>query len=299
MDLKNIAVVQDENDGGLLGYLTWYSISESLFSRETLKDGLKNAGLGEEWMPKEIRLPDAFRRATKAIECKRYSDQEGIHYNFLIREVAYDDTMIQRNIVCETVDKNGRRLSYDPSAAILVLNKETGEIDVTSFNNIAEELAQDAVAHFHQFRDNYNSQAVRQLVYSVIKSTSATPVRPSGGIYFVPIRYESRLKSLCDFLNGLKDAKGIRVPVINTQEGKDMIREGLKDHLQSVLATIHNGIKENRPKHHLKPILEDAKKVVADFKEYEAILQDEVENMRVYIDLIRRQVKVLMDKMTE
>ncbi|WP_126429943.1 DUF6744 family protein [Brevibacillus marinus] len=298
MELKNLAVVQNETSH-VLGYLTWYSLSESLYSRDLLRDSLRKAGLGDEWLPGEIRVPDAFRRATKAVECKRFSDQEGIHFNFLIREVASDASMIQRNIVCETVDRNGRRLDYDPRAAILVLSREYSTIDVTAFSKAAEELAQEAVNLFYHYLNNYSSQAVRQMVYSILKSMAPTPVRPSGGIYFVPGRHKERLKALCSFLSYLDGGKGVSVPVINDRDSRDMIREGLKDHLKSVLESCHQGIKRNLPKNQLKVLLHDARSVIGDFKDYEAILQEEVENMNTYIDLIRQQVKVLMDKITE
>lgn len=298
MDLKDLTA-QATDTGRVLGYLTWYSLSESMFSRDLLRDALRQAGLGEEWLPKEIRTPDAFRRATKAVECKRYSDQEGVHYNFLIREVAHDTEMVQRNIVCETVDRNGRRLKYDPSSAILVLNRKTGDIDVTGFDQIAEELAQEAVNLYYQYLNNYNSQAVRQMIYSILSSMSPTPVRQTGGVYFVPARFKERLKSMCTFLSYLDGGKGVSVPVVNDKDSRDMIREGLQEHLRSVLESCHNGIKRNLPKHHLKPLLQDAKNVISDFKEYEGILQEEVDNMNTYIDLIRQQVKMLMDKMTD
>ncbi|CAI8947027.1 Bro-N domain-containing protein [Brevibacillus sp. IT-7CA2] len=298
MELKNLAVQTTDTDR-VIGYLTWYSLSESMFSRELLKESLRQAGLGEEWLPKEIRTPDAFRRATKAVECKRYSDQEGVHHNFLIREVAHDSEMVQRNIVCETVDRNGRRLNYESSSAILVLNRKTGVIDVTGFDPIAEELAQEAVNRFSQFLNNYNSQAIRQMIYSILSSMSPTPVRKTGGVYFVPARFKERLKSMCTFLSYLDGGKGVSVPVVNDQDSRDMIREGLQEHLKSVLDSCHNGIKRNLPKHHLKPLLLEAKSVISDFKEYEGILQEEVDNMHTYIDLIRQQVKLLVDKMSD
>lgn len=297
-NLKNLAVVQNESTH-VLGYLTWYSLSESMFSRDDLKDSLHKAGLGEEWLPKEIRTPDAFRRATKAVECKRYSDQEGVHHNFLIREVAADASIVQRNIVCETVDRHGRRLNYDPSAAILVLDKKSGLVDVTTFSNTAEELAQEAINQFQLHLNHYNSQAVRQMIYNIMRSMSPTPVRPSGGVYFIPARHKERLKSMCEFLTYLNAGKGVSVPVINDRDSRDMIREGLRDHLKSVLESCHNGLRRNSPKNQLKSLLFDAKNVISDFKEYETILQEEVDSMRNYIDLIRQQVKILMDKITE
>jgi len=296
-NLENSTAIQGNgNNIPVIGHLTWYSLAEQMYSREDIRQGLINSGLDEHWLPPVIRLPDAFRRATSAVECRRVSDQEGKHYNYLIREVAYDATFIQRNIVMETVDRAGKRLEYNPEAAILTLDKEQGTINIQVLSKNAEDITKEALRLFELFKNHYNSQMVRGMIHRIHNSLAPISVKPSGGIYFIPIRFESTLKSLCHFIQGLDNGFSHSIKVINDAESRDMVRDNLLAHLKGIYGGCHNSLKEDVPKGKIKAILEGAKNAINDFKEYEVLLSDEVNNMQTYIELIKQQVSLLLNK---
>src|SRR5690606_955621 len=128
-------------------------------TRDQLKQKLLDSGLGEGWLPNEIRPADAFRRATKEIESrKQKTTTSGVYKNYLVREVYSDKKMIQRNIVVETVDQNGRRLDYDGQAAILILDKEADQLKIGVVLPEVEELANEAGNLYDIYKHHYPAQ---------------------------------------------------------------------------------------------------------------------------------------------
>ncbi|MCF6095084.1 hypothetical protein L1765_14060 [Microaerobacter geothermalis] len=297
IDLKGVAGIVDGGNQTKIGDLMWFTVSEALFSRDTLKEKLVSSGLGGEWLPNEIRLSDAFRRATKAVETKKFSGVEGVYHNYLIREVASDSTMIQRNVVCEEVDTKGKRLSYNERAAIIILDKKFGSVTTSASDPVAQELVEEVKRLFQIFRNHYSSQAVRQMVQSILRSMSPTPVRPSGGVYFVPRVHQNRLESLCRFLSSLDSCEGFKVPLINTAENKDMVRQKLLEHLKNVLDNCHHGLKNDLSKGQIKPLIEDAKNVVNGFRDYENIIDSDIEMMKSHVELIQQQIQLMVEKL--
>lgn len=68
------AVMSVFRDTEIVGHLCWYSVGDDLYEREKLRQSLLINGIEEKYLPKPVRSTDAFRRATKAVECKRKDD---------------------------------------------------------------------------------------------------------------------------------------------------------------------------------------------------------------------------------
>jgi len=192
--LADLSAVQleDKNNIEVLGFMMWYSIGEQLINRETLLEYVVESGLDEGYMPAEIRIPDAFRRASKAVECRMDSSEEGVFYRYLVREVVSDRKMIQRNIVKETVDSKGARLRYAEKEAILVLEKEEGILRIASVTEEGNRLGQQVASLFEQYKSHHDARAIRSMCLSILRSMSPTSMRSSGGVYFVPVRLVPR-----------------------------------------------------------------------------------------------------------
>lgn len=291
--LKDLAAVsQPQTD--IIGHLTWYGISEMLITRDELRGKLTAVGL-DGFMPHEIRLPDAFRRATSDKHRKKVSDE--VYENYLFREVSSDRQMIQRNIIVETVDGRGKRLNYDPIAATLVLDKLNATITISHTNVLAGQLALEAKSKFDIYRENYGSTTLRTVAMNIVKSMAPTPVRPSGGVYFIPERYTGRLDNLLQFLRSLDKAEGEKVPLINTRDMKGMITRKLHDHLRSTLNACEHGAASNLPKGQVKEILDEARRVVEDYKQYVSIVSGDMQEMEGLVVSIREKVAATLTNM--
>lgn len=129
--LENLAAIQNEEGGAHIGHLFWYSISDDLYPRDLLEQTLIQTGLSTGFMPNEIRLVDAFRRATKEIECS-LTPRNGVTENYMVRDVYADTHVAIRHIVKEQVDSRGKRLSYSENEGVLTLDKKDGMIQLTA-----------------------------------------------------------------------------------------------------------------------------------------------------------------------
>ena len=154
--IKSKEVVATSSEGiEQLGYIFWYSVTSNVeVTRIELEQQFQTIGIDENWLPNPIRSSDAFRRATKEVQRKKVPTSDpNMFQNFLVREVYSDNKLIQRNIVIETVDHNGKRLDYDSNATVMQLNKEDNSFSIQSSNNTASELAEQAKQRFQKYID--------------------------------------------------------------------------------------------------------------------------------------------------
>ena len=75
----------------------------------------------------------------------------------MFREVASNKQTVQRNLVCEQVDTKGRRLSYDETAGVVILDKHTGTIDASHTSATASQMTQTAILRFEICKNHYES----------------------------------------------------------------------------------------------------------------------------------------------
>lgn len=301
VDLQKVVAVQNEQQEGIIGHLIighlmWYSVGNQLIERDELERKLASAGLDEGWMPNPIQAHGAFRRATSEIQTKRSTAQAGVHENYLVREVYYDKDMVQRNVVVETVDQKGKRLNYDSQAAVITLDKKTQNISVVSTNPTAEELAREAEQRFYLYRDHHSAQHIRAMLANILKSLAPTPVRPSGGVYFVPSSHEDGLRKLCRFASSLENSEGFMVPLVNTMDNRQMVNQKLKEHFERIIKECGSA-SDDLKKWQVKQIVEDARQAITNYKDYRSLVSDDFEAMETYIGNIRVQVARLMESL--
>lgn len=294
--LKDTIAVNDKDQTGIIGHLTWYSVSEHLIDQDELKQKLEDAGLGEEWMPKEIRQADAFRRATQEVKARKKTDQKGVFLNYLIREVYSDKKMIQRNIVCETVDQKGKRLHYDGKAAVLRLDKENYQIESFSNDPTAEELVNEARKLYQLYSNHHSAQHLRVMLMDILKSMSPTPVRPNGGVYLIPENHSNELTKFCNFVNSL-EAEAFMIPLVNSFDNRQMVVKKLRDHFLNIVNECDNGLNGNLRKAQVRDTINEAKRVISDFNAYRDTVTDDVGQLEQYIDTIREKVSLMLESL--
>lgn len=296
--LGNMTVVQNSQVGDVhIGHLFWYSIGDDLYGRNLLEQTLVQTGLSQGFMPHEIRLVDAFRRSTKDVETS-VNLGNGIEENYMVRDVYADAHTAVRHLVKEQVDSKGQRLHYFENEAIFTLNKKSEAMSFSA-DSIAYswELCQEAVRLFGTFRSHHNGQAVRSMVQSILKTLSPTPVRPSGGVYFVPATYDDELKKLTSFCSAFPKGEGFKIQVVNSAESLKMVETKVSDHLGSLYGQCqHAATDGSLSKSKLAEIIDEAKRVIAGYKNYEGIMSQKKDEMEARILLIRDSVTILLER---
>lgn len=295
LDLENMAAVNKVGDEQILGHLMWFSVGRQLVKTSDLLTTLQQVGLEESWLPNPIRSTDAFRRATKEIETKKATGQANVFENYLIREVFSDRDQIQRNLVVETVDQSGKRLDYDSQAGIITLDKKNDSLTFVTSNNTAKELCEEAEQKFNIYKEHYSAQQVRVVVGKILQSLAPTPVRPNGGVYFVPDSHTEGLNKLVAFTSALENSEGFKIPVVNTYDNKQMVNKKLNEHLESILTECRSS--EHLRKSQVKDLVNHANSVIKDYKNYKNIVQSEADTFEDKILLIKSEVMKLIENM--
>lgn len=288
IDLEHLAVVKKEDESEVLGNLFWYTVGKQLIKVDDLETKLTNSGLPKEWMPNPIRVVDAFRRASKESETRKATDEAGVYRNYLVREVFSDKESIQRNIVIETVNQSGKRLAYESEAGVIRLNKTSKSITSKSNNDTVQGLIEEIDQKFILYRDFYSAQHLRVMVGKILQSLAPTPVRPSGGIYFVPESKAGGLTKLVNFISSMENSEGFKVPVIDTLNNRNMVNRKLHDHINSILKQCKSS--EVLKKGQVKELVETANSVIKDFRDYKSIITNDAELLENKILLIRSEI---------
>ena len=146
----------------------------------------------------------------------------------------------------------------------------------------------EAEQKFNIYKDNYSAQQLRVMVNKILQYLAPTPVRPNGGIYFVPDSHTEGLTKLVKFTSSLKNSEGFKIPVVNTFDNRNMVNRKLNEHLESVL----NDCKTSGSlrKGQVKEIIENANSVISNYKNYKGIVQDEAVQLEQKIMKIRSEI---------
>lgn len=295
LDLENVTAVQNIGEEEILGHLMWFSVGKQLVKRGDLLTTLTQAGLEGSWMPNPIRSSDAFRRATKEIEAKKSTATANVFENYLIREVFADKEQIHRNIVVETVDQTGKRLNYNSQAGIITLNKKDDSLIFVTSNDMAKELCEEAEKRFKLYKDYYSAQQLRVMVGKILQSLAPTPVRPNGGVYFIPDSHTEGLNKLVRFTSALENSEGFKVPIVNTFDNQQMVNKKLSEHLENILLECRSS--EHLRKSQVKELVNQANAVIEDYRNYKNIVQNEADHFGERILLIKSEVTKLIENM--
>jgi len=293
--VDNMTAVKNIDEKDILGHLMWYSVGKQLIDAKELQDKLIQSGLEESWMPNKIRSVDAFRRATKEVETRKLTDKANVYENYIIREVFAEHDTVQRNIVVETVDQNGKRLDYNSEAAVITLDKVNDHITFTTTSEQTVEMCKEIENRYTIYKNYYSAQQVRVMVNKILQSLAPVPVRPNGGIYFIPNSHTGQLKRLVAFTGSLENSEGFKIPVVDTFDNKQMVTHKLNDHLDDIIRQCQSS--ENLRKSQVKDIINDAKAAVEDYKNYKGIVSEQSDVLENKIDLIRLEVRRLITEM--
>ncbi len=282
-----------------IGYLVWYSIFDTDIPKEDLEGLLHQYGL-DEYMPNPIHQNDAFRRAAKAIEQNNIQTYiPGVTQNHLVDGFETPKEIV-RHLVVETIDKNSQSLHYDPEVAIMKFDKETGNISYTSKTSNATELAEKVRDIYPRCLNNYGSRHIREMVYKILASMGPIPVRPTGGVYFVPAKYETKLSNLLSFLKKIGQSEGFKVPLVNSSENRDMVRLKLNEHIRSSIQEAANFLRSGTDNSaEGKKALTNIRDILKTFRDYEDACSLSMNEMNDMAAILEKQAYALVERVTE
>ncbi|OWK34220.1 DUF6744 family protein [Fimbriiglobus ruber] len=192
----------------LLGEVIAWTCSGVAVTHPALVAALRDAGL-DDGVARELAPKHAFTRA-----CKKLSDQR------IIRQVAEDAATVRFQFTHESRD--GDRFAYTLET-LLALDKTTGRV-TCDLPGLAT-LAQEHLDHAIDARSGADVTRVIQKLFD--RHADLFPVRPQGGVYFVPDRHAGfvdRVQAMLGRING----QILRFPVPGgTPEGDRSVKESV------------------------------------------------------------------------
>ena len=309
----NLVALENAPEGTkFLGRLLWYTISDMRINMDEIKEAFATAGVDEQYLPKPINARDAFRRATKEAEAKRIPMEEaGQYLNLMVREVAMDSDRIVRQLVREVVDSKNTRLEYLPIVEVSLYGENDFRTDMKVVDISSQEL--DALAkirtEFEQNKDHYNGRHIRDLVQRILSDCHPISVRSSGGVYFTPRAHEIGVNALQRLVKNLAPfgVSGDRtrlwtVPVVDADDQREMLSEGLEDQVNSesnaLIKEITDIIKSGRKVKDTtaRDFAQRARDLREKVKEYEVLLNDNIGAAQANLDLAMQAAVQLLER---
>lgn len=286
-----------------IGDLFWYSIQSVDIDRQVLEAKMAQHEIDLVFLPNPIRASDAFRRATYELQAKKVATGNPQCYlNYLIREVTSDSKQIQRNIVVEKVDKQGKALNYETDTAVIVFDKKLNEIFIQAkgTDNLAIKLAEEAKRKFMHYSTHYDSQNIRQVMMRILESFSPISVRQNGGIYFVPVTYANELVKLAGLIEDLGSSCSTMIPLFNIQSSHDMVNRQLVEDVKGAIEQCEAIFKNpNATKVMIKDAMANAKKVATIYQDYRSIVELQTEVLDEKIGDLRMNAINLFDRLAD
>ncbi|MCL6443701.1 MAG: hypothetical protein K6T83_09650 [Alicyclobacillus sp.] len=298
VDLANL-VANTNQTSSRIGQIFWFFIAEDYTPKAKVDEAFLQSGLPEKYKLPAIRAVDAYRRASKSIEGKIALENE-TRIELLVRDVWHNKDEVVRYLVVESRDTAGHRLAYDPKAAMLRFDHNYKMVDTEIVRT--EPFIVDAVntfkKNFELFLTTYDGGAKRRAVYAVLNDLAATALKESGGVYLVPRQNEELLFQLISFINKLPNCKAYHMPVEDTAEARDMVRDVVTNKAETILkeirATLHAEVVSELT---VQTLLERARQVKREVAIYQDILKESIGTLETDVELLEAQMMQLVEQL--
>jgi len=229
----------------ILGHIAWYTITKPQLTHDDILELVTDLGLDANIVPKPPRAGDAFKRAC------RYSERNGIPVpysentaNYMIRSVAQTMEEIERHLMLEIVDPNGRRLEYH-KAAELKFNRKDSKLSVSvkkvsqDMDPITKETLDKFAAELSYATKYIEAQVIRRMIRQQLDNVHAVLARSKGSVYFVPNKYKDKLQALEEFTASCGEGSVFHtIPLIDTAKQQELIANAFNESVHDTATQI-------------------------------------------------------------
>jgi len=300
---KNLAVYGDEvSAGGVLGHLLWYTVPEQDITRAKILDAITAAGIDIKHVPMPISPRDAFRRATR-IQVPRCAEKTA----YLVREVGLENGVLRHIVREQKVDgaMGGRRLEYRALAALQITDDNpTVNVDILDYSEMDDEcrrIVDQVRARYDVTRDHYDASAIRRMVAQILSTCRPIAVRPSGGVHFVPQKYESTVYAVAELFPKIAgEGQFWFLPVIDAKNQREMVAKSLDTHVETEAAAIVAELgRVMKGRQEISATLTEkyvrrVQEIAAAVKEYEDMLETKAITAKSHLQLAEQQIRSLL-----
>ncbi len=237
----------------LLGHIAWWTVTNPRLTHDDVLTLVTDLGMDPAIVPKPPRGGDAFKRACRYSERRGlsipYSDHQA---NFLIRSVAQTHEDIERHLVLEVVDGDGRQLDYH-IAAHLRYERSTGTLHVgqkkisSDLDPMVDETLQLFAAKLEDATKYIDAQVIRRMIRDQLDMLHAISVRSGGSVYFIPWREHKTTEALEIFLTNCGDGSAFHsLPLIDDSKQREMIQAAFENEVHEEATQLITELRQSK-----------------------------------------------------
>lgn len=289
-----------------LGNLLYYSLSDMKIKESELTQLFIDNQLPVDYIRK-ISAPDAFRRASSYVKNRNLyvtDPATGVTTKLKVEvdEVKSDSDGIKRIIGVKSIDEKNEEIAYIPVAFTEFFRKNdtvTTYVEPSySSNQDICDLCDEIENKYAEWSIYHNKDTIRNTIVRIINDTHPVSLTPTGLCKFVPRSHTDLLYSLKDALKEMEQYcqnTGEHnfmevIPVINTEEQQDLIKDASMRELKEELFGFTQELKDVLQARNtlsartVTSYLERFRELTEKVNDYESLLGN-------YLDFLRIQIK--------
>lgn len=227
----------------VLGYICWYAVADPKITHQKLVETVTSLPLDPFIIPSPPRLGDAFKRACRNSERRGLAIPNSDHSaNILVRSVSNTGKEIERHMVLEIVDTEGKVLEYhDCAQMVFDRTKNTLRVRKQTMPGTIDPIITASLTMFnHNFDDaaiHIEPQVIRRMLRDQLDYMHAVGVRKEGSVYFYPPKYLEKGEGLEALLNSFGNESTFHnLPLVDTTKQREMVKAALESeiHLEAI-----------------------------------------------------------------
>ena len=298
ISLKRFVGVSDRTTEGVLGVIVSYTIGDMRVPRDALEEAFEKYNIPKDYLPNEIRATDAFRKASKSIEDKQkvYNEKGELIYqrSILVRDLLFSQTMNIRKIVEEVRDVKSRKLIYDADVGNITFYKKNNTLKVDIIRDEYSFLKDLLEERYQEFLNFYDGNRIRYMVRQFLMDREPIIVRPHGGTYFIPAKYQDEVERLGEMINDLAsrfaaslwDTIYIVTPFVDIEKNRELLKLRWDLFVKNKCLELYEEISK---------LMEEGKYDRETARRYEQEINKLIESTRRYEDILQKQLTETKD----
>ena len=275
----------EQGGGAHLGTLFWWDLEGNHIAHNDLEALATIKNLDRKFLPAAIRPVQAFKRAISHADT--LLDKE-----LRLAKIKDDKVEVVFGVVEERADAIKKDLKFKVLARV-EFNKTTNHL-----GNDVDHPAVAKVKEMYHYHLDHDTDDIRRMMANFL-STAGVGLRQSGGVYFVPAKYQITLDALCDVVGALGQNQTYQLRVIDTPESRrtlvDVTQKGLDTEIRQLQDEIDKFAFEKAKKTTLESKLEGFEDLRARVNMFSSVLEFKAEVLNAKIDKIKKIVQGHLD----
>lgn len=287
--MTEVKRLREDDKANFYGHIVYWSLHACPpFTYADMNNKVKELGLSSSIMPKPMTAKKAWTRAVS-----RWNQGDGIP-GVEMKPIKGENNMLVHGAVIARPDETSRTLNME-DATWVALN-----LDDEKF--IAKDPDLDICKQFEElfvfFRDNLTNSELQVFLRKMVEQLSGFPIRPTGGIYFVPQSEVEVVDKCMELVNHLNPhAHVYALPMFVDEQTKGDLIEGYKEAAYKEIMSFQADLKKwleapgQKTNHGFKGKFSELQEMRAKALMYEGLLDGDLAEIRDTIHSLEKELK--------